>query len=76
MDAVTIYLIIFSALVLMAGYFLTIKITKSQPSKGIDDESVPNQARRHSLLVNPVFIVYIVAGVLTAGLIIYWIVLT
>ncbi|KIL47533.1 hypothetical protein [Jeotgalibacillus campisalis] len=70
-------LILFFILIGVAGFFITMRIAyRNSKAKDTKDEDVANGARAHNVLMNPVFIVYILAAIFVTGYIIYWIMIT
>ncbi|KUP07621.1 hypothetical protein Q73_04620 [Bacillus coahuilensis m2-6] len=56
-------------LVLIASFIYTLKVPKQHNEE--QDKSIPQSVKKHGILANPIFLTYIVAGVLIAFYIIY-----
>ncbi|PPA72219.1 hypothetical protein [Jeotgalibacillus proteolyticus] len=61
----------------IAGIALTLRIAnlKSNTEDG-RDESVSGAVRRHSIVLNPIFLTYVIAGILIMGYVVYLIMIT
>lgn len=67
------YYVILILIIAVVGFIVTMKIAKEQKNvKNERDESVPNEGRQHSIVLNPVFITYIAATVVVLGYVVYW----
>ncbi|MGD7043504.1 hypothetical protein [Jeotgalibacillus proteolyticus] len=70
-------LISFFILIGVAGFFVTLRIAyRNSKVQDPKDEEVAKGPRAHNILMNPVFIVYILATIFVIGYIIYWIMIT
>ncbi|TDL35209.1 hypothetical protein E2R51_05675 [Jeotgalibacillus sp. S-D1] len=73
MEYFNIYYVIIGIIISVIGLIVTMKIAKDQTNaKNERDESVPNEGRQHSIVLNPVFITYIAASVVVLGYVVYW----
>ena len=63
----------FCFVVCIVGVLMTMKVGRREESAITEeDQQVANATKEHSLVLNPVFITYTVAALLSLGYIIFW----
>ncbi|MEW9501493.1 hypothetical protein [Jeotgalibacillus marinus] len=77
MDQWTIILASIVLLIAIIATVMTLKVMVNQSkAKDEQDHSVEKRVRDHNILLNPVFLVYIIAGIGSIIYIVYWMVQT